>query len=1011
MSENDPLTRFQSTSSFVNITTIDDLSEIETRSILSGPTDVVDYTRDSDLQPMLNNNCISDSESESGKNSHSDSEDSPQQYMSTPRKPKITNQEVDADKTPQRSQTLSISLNNTPSSDSILTNVLDFTSSHMVDSNASLKLPSVVVDSYHKSKIKPTTPHEPSTIDLFTFTSHNSFKNCHDDKHLHGLFPTKRELKKAGFSKDDKVYLPSLDVVVFDSAKGDEATDYESYISISKELQKYTRDPINLYVCRIKMADLFPRSISDFIVNQVIYEANIKVTEVNPESVSNVAKGWIKPNTLLVVSCTDTLPNNTFLQSSEFKTLPTLALVNPTDLSNKGISIEDYQTGATCNPFSVISSSRVMPAKNCSEKLVPQSLFQLTIPEFLDSECCVQQAVLGVYIASKKFGRSTFFNKKFIYSRYPDFLCEYEEESKLAEKKLTAFKVLLYLSGFSLFLIKLFYAVKLGYLPQNLLPGYPISSVSSIFESPTPDVTSSPFGFSSSAYTNVGSVTTSVITEIVTVTATPAEPSESNHAKSIVLEPQREEGTEVPKDVLWNFKVHLVLSEGDHDEPLGVDLVFPVVYNSDYRVVYDFTDYYQKTKFALWYDKLSEDAIQLVIPRKNRSGNVFGSVTVISSGISDRKYISINYGKSENTVTENEDTILAEYKYDWRNSETSFMNFIRDSSSKLTKNLFKGSAIVADATQSNIRSGIVLTQKTFDNLGSYLQCDFFEKVFQKSAEPSDNSKACDPNDEKTNIVAVVSSGSQDLTESLFWAGDTILNFFLIVFGHIYSESENIIREIGALLSNSVDFTEKSFQKILQASYNTVLDAKQSCNVDKPFQYLNKAFSKKPGNLLSSRTASVSYAAQAFDTVGSFVTSSFKSTQEAVQKSCVKIPSWDTTVSAVEKAYENTEGAFDGIGTFLASSFKSTQEAIQNSGVKIPSWDNTVSTAEKNSENTDGSFVKSLKNAQEHITESLKESQLLSTLKEKKVVASNQFNQLKSMASIWASKAATSQKRR
>jgi hypothetical protein len=962
MAENNPLNRFQSTSSFVNITTVEDLSEVETSSILSGITDDEDYITDSDFQPILNNNnWISDSESESGKNSHSDSEDSSQQYKSTPRKQRITNQEEDADKTPQRSQTLIITSNNTPSSDSILTNVLDFTSSHMVDSNSSLKLPSVVIDSYHKSETKPITPHEPSTIDLFTFTSNSSFRNCHDDKHLHGLFPTKQELKKVGFSKNDKVYLPSLDVVVFDSAKGDEATDYENYISISKKLQKYTRDSINLYICRIKKCDLFPRSISDFVINQVTHGMNTKVTEVSPESVSNVAKSWIKPNTLLIVSCSDTLPNNAFLQSSEFKMLPTLSLVNPTDLSNKGILIEDYQTGATHNPFGVVSSSRVMPTKNCSEKLVPQSLFQLTIPEFLDYDCCVQQAVLGVYIANnQEFGRITPFNKKFIHSRYPDFLFEFEEESRLAEKRLTAFKVFFYVSGFSLFLIKLFCALKFGYLPQNLLPGYPISSVSPLFESPTPEVTASSFEFSAGIYSDVGTVTTSVITEIITVTATPAEPSESKQAKPRVLEPQLEDNTEAPKDVLWNFKVHLALSEGDHDEPLGVDLVFPLVRNANYHVIYDFTDYNQNTKFVLWYEKLSEDTIQLVVPRKNRSGNIFGSVTVISFGISDRKSISINYGKSENTVTENEGAILAEYKYEWDNSETSISSFVRDASFKLTKNLFKGSAIVADATQSNIRSGIIFTQQTFDSLGSYLQCtsDSIKKPFQKAEESFDDSKVHELNDERAEIIAVASSGSHDLGEILFSAGDTILNFFFTVFGHIYLESEKVFREFGDLLSTSVDFTQKSFQKILQSWDNTVSKDKQA----QSSQPSNKDFTEKSGDPLLSWTDSVSYAAQAFDSVGSFVTSSFKSTQSTVQKSGVKIPSWDSTVSAAEKTFRSTEGA----------------------------------------------FASSLKNAQERIAESLKESQLLPTLKD---TARNQFDQLKSMASIWASKANTLQSKK
>ena len=145
---------------------------------------------------------------------------------------------------------------------------------------------------------------------------------------------------------------------------------------------------------------------------------------------------------------------------------------------------------------------------------------------------------------------------------------------------------------------------------------------------------------------------------------------------------------------------------------------------------------------------------------------------------------------------------------------------------------------------------------------------FLKRFFKNLQNPLIIPKLVTLNDEKTNIVAVVSLGqSGPATESLFSGlANTILNFFLIVFGHIYSESENIIREIGALLSNSVDFTQKSFQNILQASYNTVLDAKQSCNcLDKPFQYLNKAFSKKPGNLLSSSVLlRYSYAAQAFD---------------------------------------------------------------------------------------------------------------------------------------------------
>lgn len=901
-------------SSFVNINNIDDLSEIETSSILSGITDDEDYIIDSDFQSTVNSNTnwTSDSESESGKSSsHLDSEDPSQPYSSTPKNAKRFNEDNDADKTPQRSQTLPTIPADTPSSRSILTNPLEFTSSSMVDSNASLKLPSVVVDSYHKSAQNSDSQNEPSTIDLSTFNGWIKSKTCEDNHHFHSSFPTYDDIKKAGILKTENIFLPSLDVVVFDTADKDDLTSYDNYISICKKLQNYTRDPINLYVNRRPQNDNWiVESFDEFMVSQVIYGNNTQIIEMRPEAVSKILKYWIKPNTLVIVSCNITLDLDNFLRSSEFRKLPILTLADTAQFARSPFSKDVYQPDFLRFYSDFTVSSGAMPA------IIFEKVSYLNIPEFLKYECCVEQTILGVYIANNfEFGKLTPFNEEFINPRYPR---QYKPHKPTIVSIIINYLVLLIFVTLLASVIVVL-GPKYSSLSQTRLSKYPTSSVSQMLDLSTSTIETPHFEISTITQTEVVSVTTSVIIEVTTITAEPEFPIELRKEKRILTELQKEEPLEVPVENFWKFKVYMVLSEGDHDEPLGVDLVFPIAQGADHQIIYDFMERSENIEILPWYQKLSENTIQLVIPRKNRHGNVFGSFTMVSSGVRDYRYISIKYGKQENVVTETGGYISAEYKYDWEQQEFNIMGKVKNASAKLAENLFKGSTIIIDATERNFKSGVAFAQLSVRGLKNYLQntCDSVQETFQKSENPIHEYTNFQVSEKVSSNYVVASLGIQDLEESISWFSEATAKLFTAIFGQIFIVSEDMYHDFDKMISRSWEAT-------------VLLTEKFSCNAKNflvsSFQLTEQIFQKSSNSLLFLKDLIISKR-QIFEPVSTSIKTFFESTRKRVKRSGFQVPSWDYTVSSTQKTYKRVgDTIMDSLKTIKTKTAKNLKSS-------------------------------------------------------------------------------------
>lgn len=891
MSDNEQINGFNS--SFVNINNTDDLSEIETSSILSGITDDEDYIIDSDFQPTLNSNTnwTSDSESESGKySSHFDSEGSSQPYNSTSKNAKRFNEDNDADKTPQRSQTLPTIPADTSSSRSILINSLEFTSSSMVDSNASLKLPSVVVDSYHKSAQNSDPQNEPSTINLATFNSWIKSETCKNNHHFHRSIPTYDDLEKVGILKTENIFLPSLDVVVFDTERKDNLTSYDNYIAICRKLQNYTRDPINLYVIRRRQHDSWipVQSFDEFTVNQVIYGSNTQIIEMLPEAVKKILKYWIKPNTLVIISCNFVLDLDNFLCSSEFRKLPILALADTAQFPSKDEYQPDYHR---CYAKLTVTSG-AMPAI-----MISGSISYLNIPEFLKYECCVKQTILGVYIANNsEFGKLTPFNQKYINPGDP--LRFYSRQPKFVDNLISY--VALFIFGALFVCVIAALESKFSSLSLTGLFKNSTSSVSQMFDLSTSTIETPHFEISTTTQTEVVSVTTSVIIEVTTITAEPEFPSELKKEKQTLTDLQKEKLLEVPVENFWNFKVYVILSEGDHDEPLGVDLDFPIAYGADHQIIYDFLEQSENTKILPWYQRLSEDTIQLIIPRKNRHGNVFGSFTMVSSGVRDCKYISIKYGQQKNDVTKTKDYILVEYKYDSEQQEFNIMGKVKNASAKFAENLFKGSTIIIDATERNLKSGVAFAQLSVKGMKNYLQntCDSVQQAFQQSENPIYDYTNCQVSEKVSSNHVLASLGLQDLEKSISWFSEATAKFFTAIFGQISVVSEDMYHDFEKIILNSWDIT-------------VLLTEKFSCNA--------KSF----------LVSSFQFTEQIFEPLSTSIKTLFESTQKRVKKSGFQVPSWDYTVSSVQKTYKRVGNtildSFKTIKTKTAKNLKSSKQ--------------------------------------------------------------------------------------